>query len=176
LGDPRRHRKKYSTPRHPWEKSRMDAEDELLRKYGMRRKREVWRAETVLRNFRRQARLLLSASGAQAEREAGQLLSRLRRLGLIGSEGTLDDVLGLSIEDILNRRLQTIVHKKGLANSPRQARQLIVHGHIQIGGRKVTVPSYLVTAEEEGKIGYVPDSPFARGSERVGEAKASEEG
>ena len=80
----KRQRKKYLRPAHPWEKERMDAEDKLLNKYGLRRKEEVWRTETLLRNFRRQARQLLAASGPQAELESKQLLSRLRRLGLVG--------------------------------------------------------------------------------------------
>jgi small subunit ribosomal protein S4 len=156
----KRQRKKYLRPSHPWEKDRMDAEDKLLRMYGLRRKQEIWRAETLLRKIRRQARRLLAASGPQAERETKQLLARLRRLGLVGEGATLDDVLGLKVEDILERRLQTLVQRKGLARTMRQARQMILHGHISIGGRKVTVPSYLVLADEEALVGYTPGSPF----------------
>jgi len=156
----KRQRKKYLRPSHPWEKERMDAEDKLLRQYGLRRKEEIWRTQTLLRNFRRQARHLLAASGPQAELESKQLLVRLRRLGLVSEGATLDDVLGLNIENLLERRLQTLIHRKGLAKTPQQARQLVLHGHIAIAGKQVSVPSYLVPLEEEGAIGYVAGSTF----------------
>jgi len=151
----KRQRKKYHRPSHPWEKERMDAEDKLLRQYGLRRKEEIWRTQTLLRNFRRQARNLLAASGPQAELETKQLLARLRRLGLVGEGATLDDVLGLNIENLLERRLQTLIYRKGLALTPQQARQLVLHGHITIAGKQVSVPSYLVPIEDEKMIGRV---------------------
>lgn len=138
----------------------MDAEDAVLTKYGLRRKEEIWRAQTLLRNFRRQARNLLAASGPQAERETRQLISRLQSLGLVGEKATLDDVLGLTVDKLLERRLQTIVHRKGLAHSMLQARQLITHGHIAIAGRRVNVPSYLVPVKEEALIGYASGKSF----------------
>ena len=64
----------------------------------------------------------------------------------------LDDVLSLSVEDMLSRRLQTVIYKRGSAVSPAQARQLIVHRHVKIGDRIVSVPGYHVTAEDEKKI------------------------
>lgn len=156
----KRQRKKFLKPSHPWEKDRMDAEDKLLRQYGLHRKEEIWKTETLLRNFRRQARRLLAASGPQAELETGQLLAKLHRLGLIGENATLDDVLDLSVDNLLERRLQTIVYKKGMAKTPRQARQLVLHGHVVIAGRRMTVPSYLVPVDEERAIGHVTGSPF----------------
>jgi len=156
----KRQRKKYSTPTHPWQKDRMDAEDRLLRRYGLRRKQEIWRAETLLRNFRRQARRLLTLSGPQAELETKQLLERLKKLGLLKEGAKLEDVLGLTVEDLLERRLQTLVFKRGLARTPRQARQLVVHGHVRVGDRKVTAPSYLVPVDEESEISFVPGAPF----------------
>jgi len=161
MGDPKKQRKKYRRPSHPWEKDRIEAENKLLQKYGLRRKEEVWKIETLLRSFRRNARRLLTASGPQAELETRQMLERLKRLGLISSGATLDDVLGLTIENILERRLQTIVSKKGLAKTPLQARQLVLHGHVAISGKRVTVPSYLVSVKEEGEIGLAPGSSFA---------------
>lgn len=164
----KRQRKKYSKPRHRWDKARMDAEDALMRKYGLKRKREIWRMAAILRGWRRQARRLLALTGKQAELETRQLLDRLRKFGLVGENATLDDVLSLTLEDVLERRLQTILYRKGLARTPRQARQLIVHGHVTIGGRKVRVPSYLVSLEEEEKVGCslpvsVPVQPEAGG-------------
>jgi len=156
----KRQRKKYLRPSHPWEKERMDVEDKLLRQYGLRRKEEIWRTQTLLRNFRRQARHLLAASGPQAELETKQLLTRLRRLGLVGEGATLDDVLGLNIENLLERRLQTLIYRKGLALTPQQARQLVLHGHISIAGKQVSVPSYLVPIEDEKMIGRVKNLSF----------------
>jgi small subunit ribosomal protein S4 len=156
----KRQRKKYLKPSHPWEKERIDAEDKVLRQFGLRRKEEIWRTQTLLRNFRAQARNLLAASGTQAERETRQLLERLRKLGLVGADATLDDVLGLTVEKLLERRLQTLVWKKGLAKTPRQARQLVLHGHIAVKGRKMNAPSYLVPVEEEPFIEYAEGSSF----------------
>ncbi len=168
----KRQRKKFLRPSHPWEKERMDAEDRMLRQFGLSRKKEIWRTQTLLRNFRRQARKLLAASGPQAERETKQLLERLRKLGLVGTEATLDDVLGLTVEKLLERRLQTLVWRKGLARTPRHARQLVVHGHVTIGGRKVNVPSYLVPVDEESSIECIggtspPEVPPAQEPGRV---------
>lgn len=156
----KRQRKKYLRPSHPWEKERMDAEDKILQQFGLHNKEEIWRTQTLLRNFRGQARNLLAASGTQAERETKQLLDRLRKLGLVGAGATLDDVLGLTIEKILERRLQTLVLRKGLAKTPLQARQLVLHGHITIGGKQVNAPSYLVPVEEEPLIEYAEGSSF----------------
>jgi small subunit ribosomal protein S4 len=156
----KRQRKKYLKPSHPWEKERMDAEDKVLRQFGLRRKEEIWRTQTLLRNFRAQARNLLAASGTQAGLETRQLMDRLQKLGLVGAGATLDDVLGLTIEKLLERRLQTLVWRKGLAKTPLQARQLVLHGHITIGGRQVNVPSYLVPVEEEPLIAYTEGSYF----------------
>jgi small subunit ribosomal protein S4 len=64
----------------------------------------------------------------------------------------LDDVLNLKIEDILERRLQTIIMKKSNLKSPYQARQLVVHGHVSLGNRKINLPGYLVRKEEEPQI------------------------
>lgn len=156
----KRQRKKYLKPSHPWERDRIDAENKLLHRYGLLQKEEIWKTETLLRNFRRQARHLLATPGPQAELESKQLLARLHRLGLVDKDATLDDVLSLSIENLLERRLQTIVHRKGLARTPRQARQLVIHGHVTIASRRVSTPSYLVPLEEEGAISYVEGSPF----------------
>ncbi len=164
MGDPKRPRKKYETPPHPWIKERLDSERVLMRKYALKNKKELWRHETQLKEFRRRARRLLAARGKQAEIERKQLLQRLNRLGLLPADAVLDDVLSLTIEDILDRRLQTVVFKKGLARTIKQARQLIVHGHISVAGKIMRSPGYLVLKEEEDGIGYVKTSPFAKES------------
>jgi len=167
VGDPRKPRRKWEGPKHPWIKERLLQEIELMGKYGLKNKRELWRAATLARKFRHMARGLLGLpEDVRREREKA-LLGRLYRMGLVRENASLDDVLGLTAEHVLERRLQTIVWKKGLARTVYQARQLIVHGHIAIAGRRITSPSYLVSREEEGKIDYAPGSPF---KERLQEA------
>ncbi len=161
MGDPKFPRKKYETPSHPWQAERIEREKEILHKYGLTKKREIWRAETILRKLREQARNLRAMAGEkQAEKEKEALLKRLYNLGILPENSTLEDVLSMNVEHILNRRLQTIVYLQGLAMTPKQARQLVVHGHIAIDGRKVTIPSYLVRRNEEEKISYSQKSPL----------------
>lgn len=152
MGDPRRIRKKYQKPRHPWRADRIEAEKKIIREYGLKNKKELWRVETILRNYRRQARDLLALRGEETGRREKELLQSLRRLGLLKENATLDDVLALKTRDLLDRRLQTVVYKKGLANTIKHARQLIVHGHVAVKGGKVTAPSYMVKADEEDSI------------------------
>ncbi|MBU5536976.1 MAG: 30S ribosomal protein S4 [Candidatus Aenigmatarchaeota archaeon] len=145
----KRQRKKYETPYRPWDKERIETEKKLLKDFGLKRKREIWRAEGLLRKYRRLARELISKQDKEKEKI---LIGKLSKLGILTKEATLDDVLGLTVEDFLNRRLQTILFKQNLANTPKQARQFITHGHVFIGDRKITYPSYLVPVEEENKI------------------------
>ncbi|MEM0473596.1 MAG: 30S ribosomal protein S4 [Candidatus Aenigmatarchaeota archaeon] len=152
----RKIKKTYSKPRKPWDRARIEEERKLMKNYGLRRKREIWRAASYLRNFRQRARDL---AAKRNEEEQKKLLEKLYRLGVLEKNSSLNDVLGLTVENILERRLQTIVYKKGLANTLRQARQLIVHGHIQIDGKSTKFPSFLVTRDVEDKIGYYKIQP-----------------
>lgn len=161
MGKPKFSRKKYETPSHPWQEDRIKAENELVRKYGLKNKREIWKAQTKLKKYRGQARELLARVGTadvQSKKESNQLLMHLNRMSILPPNSNLDDVLALETESILSRRLQTLTYLKGLSSTPDQARQLISHGHIAVDDRKVTVPSYMVTKDEEGKIGYTADS------------------
>ena len=130
----------------------------------LKNKTEVWKAQSVLRNFRKQARelqALLRTGDAQAKRESDALIAKCGRMGVLPLEGaTLNDILVLKEEDILGRRLQTLVFEKGMASTVKQARQMITHGHIFVNGHKVTVPGYIVTRKEESSIEYNPASPF----------------
>ncbi len=164
MGDPKFVRRSYDKPKHPWEATRMEEERKLLAKYGLKNKRELWKAQSILRGFRRQARDLqarLRAAEPQAQRETTLLLDRLVRLGVLSvGSPTNDDVLALTTEEILRRRLEWIVAAKGLAPTPRGARQIIVHGHITVGDHRVTRPGYLVKSAEETGIAYDPSSPL----------------
>ncbi len=145
----KKHRKKYEKPKKPYDKIRIERERELLSKYGLRRKREIWRAEAILRNLRRRARDILARKDPEKERE---LLEKVVKMGLLEDNPTLEDVLGLTVENILERRLQTLVYRLGLARTPKQARQFIVHGHVELDGRRVVWPGMLVPAGAESKL------------------------
>jgi small subunit ribosomal protein S4 len=152
LGDPKKARKQYSRPRSPWRADQLAQELYLLGTFGLRNKRELWRAQTQLSSVRKQARTLLAATQAVRLREEKKLLDSLRRKGLVGEAASLDDILSLTVEDVLSRRLQTMVFKKGMALSPLHSRQLIVHGHVTVGDRVITIPGYQVGNQEEGAV------------------------
>ena len=164
MGDPKFPRRSYNTPSHPWQGERIKAEAEIVRQYGLKNKTEVWKAQTLLRNFRAQSRELqarVRTGEAQAKIEADNLLSKCARIGVLPVEGaTLNDILTLTDVKVFERRLQTLVYRKGLSNSMKQARQMIIHGHIYMNGHRVTVPGYIVTRSEEPSIEYNPSSTF----------------
>lgn len=151
----RKIRKKFKKPRAPWDKERMDKEDELMKIFGLRRKHEIWKVESILRSFRRRARDLAAKRDKDQEKI---LLDKLHKMGLLGKNASLDDVLSLTTENLLERRLQTLVFKKNLANTPKQARQLITHGHIAIEGRRIVYPGFIVPIESEKEISYYKGS------------------
>ena len=163
MGKPKFSRKIYEKPSHPWQADRINQENELLKKYGLKNKREIWKAQTRLRKYRGQARELLAkvqTGDPQTKKESNQLLMHLNRLSILPANSNLDDVLALDIESILGRRLQTLTYLKGLSSTPNQARQLITHGHIIVGDHKVTIPGYIISKEEENEIGYTTASPL----------------
>ena len=155
----RKIKKKFKKPITPWDKERMGKESILLKTFGLRRKHEIWKAESILRSFRRRARDLAAKRDKTQERI---LLDKLYKMGLLGKNADLDDVLSLTGENLLERRLQTIVFKKKIANTPKQARQFITHGHIAIEGRRTIYPSFSVTRELENKISYYETSPIKK--------------
>lgn len=150
----RRLKKQYTVPRKRWDKNRFERERVLLTEYGLKNKRELRRAETILRKKRENARKLLAHGVEKREERQMVLMLSLDRMGLLKHEATLDDVLGLTVKELLERRMQTIVWRKNLANTIEQARQFIVHGHIAINGRKVNCPGYIVLRGEDEKITY----------------------
>ncbi len=158
MGLPRKQRKKYSTPVHPWQKAMIEEDRKILEEYGLKNKKEIYKMRSVLKGFSDQAKQLIASKTPQAEKERASLLKKLQKIGLINKTGTLDNILDLNINDIMDRRLQTFVYKKGLARSINQARQFIVHEHITVGGAKITTPSYFVNADEENSIVFVANS------------------
>jgi small subunit ribosomal protein S4 len=139
----------------------MQEELKLLGQYGLRNKHELWRHKTMLSKFRGTARSLIGQTPEERKKMEEEILARLKRLAILPETAVLDDVLDLTIEDILERRLQTIVLRKGIAKTIQQSRQLITHGHVAIGNQKITIPGYIVTKPEDGQIGYAPKSQLS---------------
>jgi len=162
LGDPKRTRKSYETPRHPWRRDQLEVELHLMGDFGLRNKRELWRYKTMLSQVRGQARSLLVSTGEERTRLEREYLSKLSRIGVLSESATIDDVLDLDIRDLLERRLQTFVFRKGLAKSLFQARQLVSHGHISVAGKIISVPGYIVKRDEEEKVKYSGQSPLGK--------------
>ncbi len=159
MGTTRKIRKKYVGPSHPWKAERLAEEAILKEEYGLKNKTEIFRAQSVLRRFTGQAKNLIRSRGvAQAQREEQQLLAKLAKLGLVAETTKLDEVLSLTVRNIFDRRLQTLVYQQGFAMTAKQARQFITHGHITINGKKVDAPSLLVTRDNEPLIAFNPIS------------------
>jgi len=161
MGDPRRLRKKYSGPGHPWQLARIQEEKALKYQYGLTTKRELWKMNSMLKAFANQAKRLIALRTKQSEIESQQLLESLARIGLLAPGAKLNDVLGLTVSDMLDRRLQTVVFKKGLARTAKQARQFITHGHITIAGKTFNAPSYIVPLADEAHMAFVAKSTLA---------------
>lgn len=155
--------KQYETPNHPYQGERIASEHSILDRYGLSNKEELWRAQSELRSYRREARELLGQ--AQDDeiviRRSEEFLGRLKRVGILDEGDELGDVLSLEIEDVLERRLQTVAYRKGLANTPQQARQFITHGHVVIGEQRQRIPSYVVDVDEEDLVAFDENSPLA---------------
>ena len=164
MGDPKRQRKKYTTPRLKWSKSNLDAELKLVGEYGLRNKRELRHHQLTLVKYRTLARKLLAKTQTERIVLERQVLDKLISLRIVPENSGLDNILDLSIGNILERRLQTLVFRNGLSKTPQQARQLIVHGHIAVKGNRVTSPSYLVNADEGQDIKCTISVPLGESS------------
>jgi len=176
MGDPKYSRKKSARPRNPWQRNLLKEELELVGNFGLRNKKELHVASTELSRIRKQARQLLAATTEIRTAREPVLLSSLTRKGIVTEDATLDNVLALNVSNFLERRLQTVVLKKGLARTPHQSRQLITHGHIAIGENRITIPSYTVTRNEEPLIKMTDNSTFVLQEIAVKELKSDAHG
>lgn len=141
--------KTYDTPQEGWQSERIQEEKNIVGEYGLKNKKELWKSQSFIRNMRREARKLIAAENEEKKRD---IIEKLNSLGMVKEDSKLEDILSLNVEDVLDRRLQTVVFKKGLADTIKEARQLITHGKIKVDDKRVNVPSYLVKKEEEGDI------------------------
>ncbi|MEM3791261.1 MAG: 30S ribosomal protein S4 [Candidatus Micrarchaeaceae archaeon] len=152
MGSPRRLRKKYERPKEMWDIARIKEDHALVEAYALKNESELWKVQSEIRRIRRNVREILS--GKLREEVGKEIIRRLARLGIVNEESSLEALFELKPEQFLERRLQTLVFKKGLASSLKQARQLITHGFISIKGVKARIPGYLVKKDEESMIGY----------------------
>ena len=160
MGDPKTPRRIWKKPKRPLNYDLLMDELKTIGTFGLKTKRELWKARTELSRVRHQARSLLALGQDMREKEEPILMESLSKIGLVDKNSTLDNVLNLQVSDLLSRRLQTIAHKVLYFKTPYQARQAVVHGHIMIEDRVVTIPSYKVKVEEESSIHLTPESPF----------------
>ncbi len=168
MGEPRRLSRKYDVPRKLYDKQKMIIDRKLEREYGLKTKREIWKAESVVRNYRKIARSLLAGNVDDIDKRTNELLSRLQKIGIFTKDHTIEDVLKLQASDMLERRLQTQVFRRGLALTPKQSRQLITHGHIIVNGIRRTAPSSIVYANDS--IAYI-DTKIKAAIDRAQEQK-----
>lgn len=146
MGDIKRKHKKFSRPRKLYDKPRIESENVIVEKYGLKNKKEIWKAKAEVSKIRKRAKALI---GKDSERQT-EFFEKLNHLGFDVKE--ISDVLALTEENLLDRRLQTFVFKKKLANTSKQARQMIVHKHVFVDGKIVNIPSFHVSKDLEGKI------------------------
>ena len=158
MGLVRKQRRKYETPNHPWQAQRIEEERKIIEEYGLTNKKQIWKNASILRNFRKQAREITKLRGERKENNSKILIQKLNRLNLIKTESKLSDILNLQLRDVLERRLQTVVYKKNLSNSIKQARQFILHKKISVNGKIISSPSYLINEKDkvEYKKGFSP--------------------
>ena len=158
--------KTFKKPRRPFEKERLDAELKIVGEFGLRNKRELWRVQFALNKLRNAARVLLTLDEKDPKRifEGEAIMRRMRNYGLLDeTQDKLDYGLALGPEQFLERRLQTLVFKLGLAKSVHHARVLIRQRHIRVGKQIVNVPSFLVRTDSQKHIDFAPNSPLGGG-------------
>ena len=160
MGDPKTPRRIWKKPKRPLNYNLMMDELKTLGTFGLKTKKELWKARTNLSKLRHQARSLLALRQEIRKEKEPVLINSLSKIGLVDKNSTLDAVLNLQVTDLLSRRLQTIVQRKLYFKTPYHARQAIVHGHVMIDDRIVTIPSYVVKIDEEPKIHLIPESSF----------------
>ena len=160
MGDIKNFRRNWKKPKRPLNFDLKMDELKILGTFGLKTKRELWKTRTELSRVRNQARSLLALRQEVREQKEPILMNSLSKVGYVESNATLDDVLNLEINDLLARRLQTIVQKKFYFKTPYQARQAVSHGHVLIGDQIVNIPSYLVNVDEEDKVKLTSESVF----------------
>lgn len=168
MGGIKRKSNKLTKPRKLYERQRIDDENILVKKYGLKNKKEIWKAKSLVSTFRQRAKNLISSE----TQEQQKFFEKLNKLGI--KVTSISDILALTEKDLLERRLQTILFKKKFANTPKQARQMIVHKHVLVNNSIINIPSFWVTSELENKIeikAFKPKSITITKENKIGEVK-----
>ena len=161
MGDPKKLKKKYAGPRHPWVRKAIEEERVIKKDYGLSNKRELFKINSFLKKYKDLAKRLIANPTEQSKKEERQVLEKLQKLGLLPYGSKLDDILSLVLTNVLDRRIQSVVFRKGLARSMKQARQFVTHRHITVNNQEITSPSYLVSLEEENQLAFKVSSGLA---------------
>ncbi|MFC2154221.1 30S ribosomal protein S4 [Candidatus Altiarchaeota archaeon] len=170
MGEPRKQRKKYSRPPHPWKAERIAKEGEIQKEYGLKNKREIWKAKSDIDGYRQTARRVLASPTEDSKKEGQKLLEKLNRLGVLESD-KIEDILSLEVESLLERRVQTVVYRQGLCSTIKQARQLVVHRHVLFEDRVINTPRFIIPRGEEEKVKISGDIKIEHGQKRRTETK-----
>ena len=166
----KRKHKTYSKPRRPFDKARIEEEAIIKEEFGLKNKKEIWRADARIKEMREKAKKLISSN----PEEQGKLFARLRKIGF--DVNSIGNVLSLDKRDYLKRRLQTVLVNKRLARTPKSARQLITHRKVLVGGKGIDSPSYIVPIELEDKITIKSVTKKAKPKETVAEKEIEQGG
>jgi len=161
MGDPKKLKKKYNPLAHPWIRANIEEGKVLKQEYGLGKYTEILIASSFLKKYKDIAKKLIADKTAQGEKEKKQMMDKLHRLGLIQTGAGLDEVLSIQLKDVLERRLQSVVFRKGFARSMKQARQFITHRHVIIGNKEITSPGYMLTTAEENNLAFKTTSTLA---------------
>ncbi len=161
MGDPKKPKKKYQTSAHPWKRDEIEEGKILRREYGLNTRKEILIANSFLKKYKNIAKRLIADTTHQGRREKEQMVLKLQKVGLLPAGAQSEDVLGLNVRDILERRIQTLVFRKGMARTANQARQFITHRHILTGSKEMTSPGKILTLEEESQLSFKPKSALS---------------
>lgn len=175
MGLPIKHRKKYISHKQRWDKKTIEDEAVLVNDYSLKNKKEIRKVEFLIAKFKKIAKELNKTDESKKSEQAVHFLESLKTKGFLAQEAdSLDQILDMSLRDVLERRLSNVVYKNKLAKTPKQARQFIVHRHVTVGGKVIDSPSYSVSLKEEVLVGFIGTSSLA--SEEHPERRLSEEG
>lgn len=164
----KRKHKLYSRPKRPFDKARIDEEAIIIEKFGLKSKTEIWKADAKVKLIRQKAKNLITAS--QEEQQA--FFARLKKIGF--NVKSIADVLSLTKEDYLQRRLQSVVVAKKILPTMKAARQAITHRKIIVNTNVTDSPSYIVPVEFENKISLKQKTKKAIKLEKPVESKETE--
>ncbi len=142
----KRKHKTYSKPKRPFDKVRIEEEGVIKKEFGLKNKKEIWKADARIKSIREKAKKLISAS----EEDKNAFFNRIKKIGF--KVDSISDVLSLDKKDYMRRRLQTILFDRKIAKTIDGARQLITHKKVLVGGKIVSSPSYIVPIDLEKNI------------------------